>query len=479
MAARGSQSNTMLYSLITFVGLFVIATVCAVIFYIKAEDSRSQFQAQQGNVDKIASVREQTALNRIVGRTESGQSYMGTAMSLVNKLYKAITGQDPSEEIPADVRVNEAVMQINAVLAGLGQDGGPTLGADGISLLGTIKDLKQKLDASRTQMQQLQAAYTALENDLDQTKAQLAQRQTLFLSELQTSQSLADEIRGQFDQLKEQTRSATDEQIQSYRDRLESEQARLRQGQLEMQEADRKMRETESLLDQAMAKLEAIKPKPDVKVTAFNPDARIVRVDLQNGLVTLDIGAADHVYRGLTFAVYQGNLPIPEDGQGKAEIEVFQVGQQVSVARIIRTDKRNPIVPEDLVVNLIWDAKTNKQFIVIGDFDINGDGKVDPDGSSQVKELIERWGGTIQENVTIDTDFVVMGNQPVLPQRPTQDELDADPTALQRYESAAQRAKMYNDFLAKAGNLRIPTFSYRQFIYLIGYDTLSSKLSAN
>lgn len=479
MAARGSQSNTMLYSLITFVGLFVVATVCAVVFYIKAEEYRSQFQAQQSNVDKIANVREQTSLNRIVGRAESGQSYLGTMQAMVNRLYRAITGQDPSEEVPADIKVNEAVMQINAALVDLGQDAGPTLGADGISLLGTIKDLKQKLDASRAQTQQLQAAYTALENDLDQTKAQLAQRQTLFLSELQTSQSLADEIRGQFDQLQEQTRSATDEQIQSYRDRLEGEQARLRQGQLEMQEAERKMKETGALLDQAMAKLEAIKPKPDVKVTAFNPDARIVRVDLQNGLVTLDIGSKDHVYRGLTFAVYQSNMPIPEDAQGKAEIEVFQVGEQVSVARIIRSDKRNPIVPEDLVVNLIWDARTNKQFIVIGDFDTDGDGRVEPDGAARVRELIERWGGTIQNDATIDTDFMVIGVEPVIPPRPTQDELDADPTALQRYEAAVQKSKIYNDLLAKAGNLRIPTFSYQQFIYLIGYDTLSSKLSAN
>lgn len=479
MAARGSQNNTMLYSLITFVGLFVIATVCAVVFYVKAEEYRTQYETQQTNTDKIASGREQSTLSRIVGRAEAEKSYLGTMQSLVNKLYRAVTGQDASEEIPADVKVNEAIMQINDTLLALGTDAGPTLGTDGVALLSTIKDLKQKLDATRAQMQQLQDAYVLLETDLDEAKAQLDQRQTLFLTELGTSQSLANEIREQFDLLKQQIEGASAEQIQSYRDRLEAEQAKLRQGQLDMQATEKKMKETETLLQDAMVKLEAIKPKPDEKVAAFKPDARIVRVDLQNGLVTLDIGTKEHVYRGLTFAIYQGNAPIPEDAQGKAEIEVFQVGEQVSVARVVKSDKRNPIVPEDMVVNLIWDAKTSNQFVVIGDFDTNQDGRVESDGAARVRELIERWGGTLQDNVTIDTDFVIVGNDPVLPLRPTQDELDADPTAQLRYESAAQKAKAYTELLAKAGALRVPVFGHKQFMYLIGYDALASKLAAN
>ena len=32
------QSNAMLYTLITFVGLFIIATTVAVIYYVKAEE---------------------------------------------------------------------------------------------------------------------------------------------------------------------------------------------------------------------------------------------------------------------------------------------------------------------------------------------------------------------------------------------------------------------------------------------------------
>ncbi len=479
MAARGSQSNTMMYSLITFVGLFVIATVCAVIFYIKSEEYRTQYEAKRNDIERIANSREQAALARVVGKPESGKSYLGTTVSQINALYRAVTGQNASEDIPADVKVNDAIMQINTMLQALNSDATPVVGADGVSLLNTVRDLKQKLDAARAQMQQLQGAYYSLQDNFDDLREQVQQRQNLFVTELGTSQTLTDEIRNQFDQLKEKMDSSTEEQIQSYRERLENEQARLRAAQLELQETERRMQETQTLLQDALAKLEAIKPRPDVSVAAYKPDARIVRVDLQNGLVTLDVGARDHVYRGLTFAIFQSNTPIPEDGVGKAEIEVFQVGEQVSVARVLRSDRRNPIVPDDLVVNLIWDAKTSNQFVVIGDFDTTGDGRVNANGAAQVIELIERWGGRIQEDIGIGTDFVIVGVEPSVSQRPTQDELDADPTAFQRYETARLRAAAYNQLLAKAGTLRVPVFGYKQFMYLIGYDTLSSKRVSN
>jgi len=479
MAARGSQSNAMLYSLITFVGLFVIATVCAVVFYVKSEEYRTQLDAKRTDMDKIATSREQAALSRIVGKPQAGKSYLGTLQSLQDTLYRNITGQDASEDIPADVEVNEVIMKINAMLETLGTDANPTYGPESVALLNTIGELKAKLEASRTQMKQLQDAYYALQDEFDAAKVKMQEQQGLFLAELETSQTLTNEIRTQFDQLKQQMDKATAEQIQSYRQQLEAEQARLQERRQELQAAEQKLEDTGGLLQNALAKLEAIKPQPDVMVAAYKPDARIVRVDLQNGLVTLDVGAKDHVYRGLTFALYQNNAPIPEDGQGKAEIEVFQVGEQVSVARIVRSDKRNPIVPDDLVVNLIWDAKTSNQFVVIGEFDAAGNGRATSEGAARVKELIERWGGRIQDDITIETDFIVVGTEPKIPTRPSQNELDADPTAQQRYEAALQKTTTYNNLLAKAGTLRIPVFGQKQFMYLIGYDTLAAKMAAN
>ena len=41
-ARRRKQSNAMLYTLITFVGLFIVATTIAVIYYVKAEEYKGK-----------------------------------------------------------------------------------------------------------------------------------------------------------------------------------------------------------------------------------------------------------------------------------------------------------------------------------------------------------------------------------------------------------------------------------------------------
>jgi hypothetical protein len=269
--------------------------------------------------------------------------------------------------------------------------------------------------------------------------------------------------------------AATAEQIQDFQTKLEEEQARLRQKQLDLQKTEEKLNETDTLLDEALTKLDAIKPKPDKEVQAYQPDAQIVRVDLQNGIVYLDAGINDHVYRGLTFAIFDRNKPIPEDGKGKAEIEVFQVAEQVSAARIIESDKKDPVVKEDIVANLIWDRNTANHFVVSGEFDFTNDGLIDSDGAQRIIELIERWGGQVDTEITVETDFLILGAEPKPLPRPTQQDLDINPLTQQRYELSRQKVDAYNKILEKAANLGIPVFNQKRFLYLIGYDTLMHK----
>ncbi len=60
-AARRKQSNAMLYTLIIFVGLFIVATTVAVFFYVKAEDYRTSnddMQKRSMTTPKKANVRK-------------------------------------------------------------------------------------------------------------------------------------------------------------------------------------------------------------------------------------------------------------------------------------------------------------------------------------------------------------------------------------------------------------------------------------
>ena len=473
MAARqATQSNAMLYSLITFVALFIIATVCAVIFYVKSEEYRTNSENNLAKLEEVANRSEQNKLAQIVGKPKGNVSYLGTMESLNDELYKIILGKTVPESTPATVKFNEVSMSIQSVLENLAQDVTPTMGPDGIALLNTIEDLKQKLDNARAELDNSDAITENLQADLEDAQTKNEQEKEQFLAELNQFQTNYDQIREQFNELQQTMKKYVDEQIQEFQDKLEAEQAKLRQKQLDLQETDDKLKETEGLLDTALVKLKDIKPTPNIEVQAFKPDAQIIRVDLQNGIVYLGIGTNDHVYRGLTFAIYDRNQPIPETGEGKAEIEVFRVDEQVSAARIVKSDKKNPIVKEDIVSNLIWDSKTSNRFVVVGDFDFNNDERPDKEGQKRVIELIERWGGTLMDDVTVDTDFIVVGPAPTALSRPTQDELDIDPMAQQRYDQSLEKVKKYDALLKKANDLSVPVFNQKRFMYLIGYDTL-------
>ncbi|MCI0500026.1 MAG: hypothetical protein L0Y36_10180 [Planctomycetales bacterium] len=478
VARQPSQSNTMLYAVITFVALFIIATVFAVVYYVKSEEYRTQAELAKDDLNAVANPAEKGTLARIVGKPEEGRSYLGTLQKVADDLYSFIIGQPPSTDVPATVKFNEISMAIDSLnknVLVLGQDVNPAVGLNGVGLLKTIEDLKQKLENTRAEVANLQGINDTLQLDLADAAAKAEQERQKFVAELDQFQTQADQIRNRFDSLQQNMQDSTAEQVKTFQDKLEEEQARLRQKQLDLQETEKKLGESDTLLKDAMTKLEAIKPKPDREVQAYQPDAQIVRVDLQSGIVYLDAGISDHVYRGLTFAIYDRNKPILEEGQNKAEIEVFQVAEQVCAARIIKSDKKNPVVMEDLVVNLIWDRKGANQFVVAGEFDFNNDGRIDADGTQRIKELIERWGGRVTEAVTVDTDFLVLGAEPASPPRPTQDELDIDPMSQQRYELSNQKAKAYTELLDKATNLGIPVFNQKRFMYLIGYDTLLTK----
>ncbi len=477
MAARqGTQSNAMLYSLITFVVLFIIATVCAVIFYIKSEEYRTNSETNQNKLKEIASPSEQGRYKLIVGRPVANKTYLGTMENLVDELYKMILGKEVPKDTSATVKFNEISRETNKILTeGLGEDVSPALGPNGIALLKTVEDLKQKLDNERAKLDAFEKEAENVQTALNAAVAKNQSEQQQFLAELERFQKERDQIRDRFTAMQQTMEDVNDEQIQEFEEKLRAQEVALKKKQLNLQAAEEKLNETGQLLDSALARLKDIKPKPNIEVQAYEPDAQIVQIDLQNGIVYLNAGINDHIYRGLTFAVYDRNQPIPETGEGKAEIEVFQVNEQACAARIVKSEKKNPIVKDDIVSNLIWDSKTSNRFVVAGEFDFNNDGRTDRDGDQRIIEMIERWGGTLMDNVTVDTDFIVVGLSPKPLTRPTQDEIDIDPMAQVRYERSLQNIESYKNLLQKANELSVPVFNQKRFMYLIGYDTLAGK----
>ncbi len=286
-------------------------------------------------------------------------------------------------------------------------------------------------------------------------------------------QAEADKIQAQYDELRKIMEESAEDQVQIYMDKLETEQTRLKQRNMEFLAMQDKLTDTEEQLQLAIDTLEGIKGGMNIEIAAFKADARIVSIE--NEIVYLNIGSGDHVYPGLTFSVYDRSTPIPEDGKGKAEIEIFEITENVSAAKITSSSKKNPIVPEDIVANLIWDSKTSNRFVVSGEFDFDGDGAIDADGKEKIIRLIRNWGGRIVDRVTIETDFVVLGNRPIALARPSSEDIEIDPRLEDKYEASLQMGTDYDDIFTRSGSLSVPVINQQRFLHLIGYHSLASK----
>lgn len=481
-AGKPATPNTMWLPVVVFVILFLVTLVCAFVFYVKAEDYRDINDELRSDLSKLATEKEQRSYEKIVGRPKKNEdgrgkmSYLGTMNSYLDQMLSAIMGELPLDT-PAEVKINAAIAEINDTIELLGEDATAMYGPDDIDLLQEIASLKSKLDTANENAQDMEDLKNDIQDDFD-LYIESANLQAKRLSdERDRFQKEADEIRVSYNELKNDMQDSADDRVKTYMNRTDRAKQQLRERSAELARTQKDLDKTTGELDKALLEREAIKPRPDAEVLAYRPDARIVDVDMASGLVYLDIGSDDHVYRGLTFGVYDKNAPVPQDGRGKAEIEVFRLTEKASVARINTSSKRNPIVSSDIVANLIWDSKDSNKFVVSGDFDFDGDGKVDPDGRERIEQLVERWGGTLVDEVSIDTDFIVLGYQPKAMARPTREDIDFDPSLDDKYSESLKHVRQHHEVLTLAGTLNVPVFNQKRFMYLIGYESLASKIS--
>jgi len=122
------------------------------------------------------------------------------------------------------------------------------------------------------------------------------------------------------------------------------------------------------------------------------------------------------------------------------------------------------------MANLIWASSRTNTVGIAGDFDLDNDGVIDYNGDEKIKALIEKWGGNVADTISIDTNFLVLGKQPQVLQKPTLDELDINPRAMEVYNASLQRLSRYNGLRDQAQSLWIPVFTYDRFLYFIGYQ---------
>lgn len=452
MATRGGGSTALIITTIVFGILTVTGFVVSIIQFSNATESRRSYERLQSDYQQIirptelGDERVETAISRAGGR--SAVDYLLTQNA---GLKRTISG---NPNIPMD--------RLESVIESR------TRGSEG-SLLGQIASGLAEIER--------------LNEEIDRTKARAASA----IADAEAEASRVGEIRASFDQ----TVSSERQRIGSIEQRVDSYDARLSSAVEQFADERRTMREryeneiaaredrigrlnqTVLVLRDQLARLRGegtggtISPPDEFALI----DGEVIQVNPVNGEVIIDLGRDDKLQIGQIFGVYAraGDVrPDPGTGEyepGKARIEVIRVGPNGSRARVISSSAGNPVVRGDIIANPVYDPDKTYRFVVDGTFDYDGDGVASKLERSNVENLIRRWGGTIQEDIEGDTDFLVLGARPELPPPPTP---GVPREVVIEYNRIRRSIERYDDLFQRAERTSLPILNENRLRTLIG-----------
>ncbi len=446
MASRSGNSVGMIVSLVV---LFVFALglfATTVIFFAKSQDLTKQLASAQTDLNEAVSSRDDRWQEL---RSASGnQAVVPWLDEQFRSLSRLVTG-----------RGNATLEQIQTRASAL-------VGENGGALFAAIEAKNSEIARLTRSEQQAIAAADAARADL---RAKNEELQTIRDEYTRSSASLTAQIDGYRDELQALSQgvqgSTADhiEQMAVARAQFNSELSTL---QRELNERRNEIERLETIVrgfDRSGTRLLAEDESALV-------DGMVVGINSVANEVYLSRGRADNMVLGMTFEVYGSGVSIRPnaDGEypvGKATVEVIRIDDNSSVARILRETRGNPIIEGDRIVNPVYDPNKVYRFVVFGNFDTNNDFMFTPQERSELISLVEEWGGQVDEDISGETDFVVLGQRPNLPPAPKID----DPIELvQRYRRLAQEQRKYDELFQTASATGIPVLNQNRFLTLTG-----------
>lgn len=176
--------------------------------------------------------------------------------------------------------------------------------------------------------------------------------------------------------------------LQTRSNQQATEIARLTQT-IDQMKADNDKRQNELLSQLRSLRLE-VEKREDVM---DSPDGRIEFVDYGRGEVRTNLTKSMGARPRLQLSVFDRSAPGLSSDKPKGLIELIQVGETASLAKIIRTNTpSDPIRVNDQIYSAAWSPNRPQRFALIGKIDMNRDGV---DDREDLKRLITASGGVI------------------------------------------------------------------------------------
>ncbi|MBM4039031.1 MAG: hypothetical protein FJ290_11015 [Planctomycetes bacterium] len=138
--------------------------------------------------------------------------------------------------------------------------------------------------------------------------------------------------------------------------------------------------------------------KPLVEGTGPEPaDGKILTVDADGKNVMVDIGRKDWVEVGMFFTVFEkGDV---DQRKPKGQVQIRQVYDEISRAKVIKQDEVDPILPGMILVNPAFQRHTKLEFRLIGRF-----------LDARIEQILGRYPCTLAAKASQTTDYVIIGD---------------------------------------------------------------------
>lgn len=461
------------YLLILFVFLFLIATAAAIMFFVgrdtavkgkaQAEDKLAQYvsTADENDADVQAKIKEAAS-------SSPRQSVVGLYRKMIPELASFVVVNPPDDPGRAYAAAKAEADRINKELSA--DETTKTLYAyKGLAAIQTALENLRKNDEAmnglKADLKKKQDEKEALSKDMSDA----AKKQTEALTKLSDQiKAIDDKSKKDFEEYQANVDKVTKEfgaKADTYEKNVNDKLAQIAKLQGRIKQLEDENADVKNQLSVAR--------NPGAGKVALKADGKVTDLaEVANQkFCYVNLGASDNVQVGMTLAVFP-SAGIGIDAKPKARIRILNMLPTTSECTILEQDPKDPISKGDLVANLAYEKGRSQAFVVEGLFDLRGGGVATSAGTDEVKDMISKSGGKVEDSVTINTDYVVLGDQPSKPTKPAE---GAAPTVEKVYREQLKIWEHYQEVQDQAKAMRIPILNTNRFLDLVGYAPAAQK----
>jgi hypothetical protein len=393
--AAANESQGLKIAVAAFVSLTVILAVTSYFLYSNYSQTFEQLNAARDKESKA-----QTALSNAIGERDEMRKLIGSR----TEETEAARNEIKAEQKKVDEKIAGIPQRVDAAVA-KAQAAGVT-GPEVQETRDTIRRLVQEYQSepNKSYISSLSRAADIFDN-YSALNASLATNYTNLKRTLEAANSvnktqtdaLAKGLADKTTELTNENKSHVDaradlvnkvDQYQTELAKQATEIANLNTKMTQMKdEFDKRHSLDQELLREYRDRLERDENVLDV------PDGRVTFVDYTRNELRTNINRSMGARPQMVMSIFDRNAPGIPTEKPKGTIELIQVGDRYSVARIVKTNvPTDPIRVGDLVHSSAWSPNEPMLFALIGKIDINRDGK---DDREDLKRMIRAAGGEV------------------------------------------------------------------------------------